>query len=89
MPCLHRAPVTSTDATTWTTVTNPTTDTLDAVAAGSQFVAAGVNGRILTSTDGLTWQAATSGVNVPLFGLAWSGTGYAAVGAAGTNLTSR
>ncbi|HZQ59907.1 MAG TPA: hypothetical protein VFC24_01080 [Casimicrobiaceae bacterium] len=80
--------ITSTDGVTWTVDTDPTTDTLNSVVAGSQFIAAGVNGRILTSPDGVNWSVAASNTTATLFGLAWSGSAYAAVGAAGTNLVS-
>ena len=80
--------LTSPDGVTWSLATNPTTDALDAVAVGSQFVAAGANGRILTSADGATWLPAASGTTATLLGLGSAGTGYVAVGAAGTNLSS-
>lgn len=80
--------LTSTDGTTWSLSANPTTEALNAVVAGSQFVAAGVNGRIITSPDGVTWTIATSNTTATLFGLAWSGSGYVAVGAGGTDLSS-
>ena len=80
--------LTSPDGTTWTAATNPTTETLNAVVVGHQFVAVGVNGRILTSTDGVTWVIATSNTTSTLYSVTWSGTGYLAVGAGGTNLSS-
>ncbi|MEP7209003.1 MAG: hypothetical protein ABI920_18875 [Casimicrobiaceae bacterium] len=80
--------ITSVDGVIWTLATNPTTETLNAVVAGSQFVAAGVNGRILVSADGLTWTPIASGTTATLLGLGSGGIAFAAVGAAGTNLTS-
>jgi hypothetical protein len=51
-------------------------------------VAVGSNGRILNSSDGLTWASVNSGTTAALFGVASSGTSYVAVGANGTNLSS-
>ena len=69
--------------------------TLASVAFGSQFVAVGAGGAIFTSVDGLAWQPADSGTTTDLNAVAFTiltahsiGVGYAAVGNAGTNLTS-
>ncbi len=80
--------ITSTDGVTWTADADPTTESLNAVTAGTQFVAAGANGRILVSADGITWTPVDSGTTQTLLGLGAIGSGYAAVGVAGTNLTS-
>jgi len=67
-----------------------TTNSLWGVAwSGTQFVAVGDNGIILTSTDGITWTSRTSGTTQHLFGgVAWSGTQFVAVGISGIILTS-
>ncbi|MEO5700334.1 MAG: hypothetical protein ABIS17_04420 [Casimicrobiaceae bacterium] len=80
--------IASVDGVTWTAATNPTTESLNAVVAGSQFVAAGVNGRIVVSADGLNWTPVASGTTATLLGLGSGGVAFAAVGVAGTNLTS-
>lgn len=50
------------------------------IYAGGRFVVAGEANRILTSTDGITWTTAYSAGGSNLYGLAWSGTRYLAVG---------
>jgi len=56
--------------------------------AGSQFVAAGANGTILTSSDGKTFQLRSTGTSTALYDVARSGNIFVAVGAGGTILTS-
>ncbi len=57
--------------------------------SGSQFVAVGQNGTILTSPDGITWTQRTSGTSYrTLFGVAWSGSQFVVVGDHGILLTS-
>lgn len=52
---------TSTDAVTWTSVTTGTSSSIVSITYGnSKFVAAGVNGVLLSTTDGTVWQAITS-----------------------------
>lgn len=60
------------------------------VWSGSQFVAVGYAGTIVTSPDGHTWTTQTSGTSNDLSGVAWSGSRseFVAVGKAGTILTS-
>lgn len=66
-----------------------TTNSLSGVAwSGTQFVAVGNSGIILTSPDGITWTSRTSGTTNPLYGVNWSGTQFVAVGGNGTTLTS-
>lgn len=55
---------------------------------GTQFVAVGATGTILTSPDGLAWTPRTSGTTSRLNGLAWSGRRMVAVGTAGIVVTS-
>lgn len=74
----------------WTPRTPPVTSSLaDVVWAGSQFVAVGASGTILTSPDGITWTTRTSGTTSRLNGLTWSGQQIVAVGAGGTILASQ
>jgi hypothetical protein len=66
-----------------------TTNRLNGVVwSGSQFVAVGDSGTILTSSDGATWITRSSGTTDPLEGVVWTGTEYAVVGGSGTFLTS-
>jgi hypothetical protein len=59
-------------------------------SSGTQFVAVGESGTILTSLDGVSWTERTS--NMPggyyIDGITWSGSQYVAVGGAGYTLTS-
>lgn len=88
--------VTSTDGVNWTARPPIAANSLAAVVYGSQFVAVGSGGGIFTSTDGIAWKAAASGttndLNAVVFSASLTATllqvGYAAVGAAGTNLTA-
>jgi len=66
-----------------------TTDWLVAVAASPTLVvAAGDNGAIYTSANGISWKRQTSGVSNDLSGVAAGGGTYVVVGASGTILTS-
>ncbi len=56
--------------------------------SGSLLCAVGDLGTILTSPDGVTWTARTSGTTQILYGVAWSGSLFCAVGGSGTILTS-
>ena len=56
--------------------------------SGTQFAAAGQDGAILTSSDGITWTVRASGTTNDIDGTAWSGNEFADVGANGTILTS-
>jgi hypothetical protein len=80
--------LTSADGLTWTLQAPFSTGTINAVAFSSQFVAVGNGGAIYTSADGITWQARVSGTSNDLTALARTPSGYTAVGAAGTNLSS-
>jgi hypothetical protein len=80
--------VTSTDGLTWTVRAPISANRINAVTFGGQFVAVGNAGTILTSLDGITWVARVSGTANDLTALARTSSGYTAVGAAGTNLTS-
>ena len=88
--------VTSTDGITWTARAPIAASSLAAVTYGSQFVAVGSGGSIFTSVDGINWQPAVSGTTNDLNAVVYSASltatllrvGYAAVGAAGVNLTA-
>jgi photosystem II stability/assembly factor-like uncharacterized protein len=75
---------------TWTQETSGITDDLYAVSNnGSEFVATGANGKIITSSDGgVTWAVATSFTSEPIYGITYGNGTYVAVGAAGTLITS-
>jgi hypothetical protein len=73
----------------WSQQTSGTTNLLSGVAwAGTQFVAVGANGTMLTSPDGVTWSLQASGTASALSGVASSGTNVVMVGANGTIVTS-
>jgi hypothetical protein len=52
-------------------------------SSGSQFIAVGNFGAILTSPDGTTWTPRSSGTSGFLIGATWSGTEFVAVGGNG------
>jgi photosystem II stability/assembly factor-like uncharacterized protein len=73
------------------TLRNPLTqvNNLNSIVwAGTQYVAVGVAGTIVTSPDGVTWTVRQSNTSVTLYGVAWTGSQLVAVGQAGTILTS-
>ena len=82
------SPVTVTGMTVTSRV-HSDTNSLEGVAwSGTQFVAVGSPGIVLTSPDLITWTSRTSGTTNPLHGVTWSGTQFVAVGDSGTILTS-
>lgn len=76
--------LTSDDGLLWTTRASAAENDLSAIAYGGQFVAVGKTGAIATSSDGITWQARVSGTTKDLTAVARTLTGYTAVGAQGT-----
>jgi len=80
--------LTSIDGTTWAALAPPTASDLNAVTFGGQFVAVGKGGAILTSLDGLAWTVRASGTTNELHAVARTVSGYTAVGALGTNVSS-
>lgn len=66
----------------------PETALRDVVGNGQLFVAVGEGGKILTSSDAVSWTARDSSVRQSLAGVAWSGSLFAAVGAGGAIVTS-
>jgi len=72
-----------------TSRTSGTTQNLFGVAwSGTQFVAVGDSGIILTSPNGIAWTTRTSGTTSALRSVVWSGTQFVAVGVSGIILTS-
>lgn len=69
---------TSPDAVTWTEVLLGTpAGALRGIAYdGTRFAAVGAGGSILTSTDGATWVARTSGTAERLDGIVWTGSAF-------------
>lgn len=82
--------VTSTDyGATWTAgVINNGVNNLNAVSYGRQFIVAGSNGALFTSTDGANWTAQAAGTSNDLNAIAHSTTNISVVGASGTNLSA-
>jgi hypothetical protein len=74
---------------TWSKRTSGTVETLSGVTyAGSQFVAVGENGVVLTSPDAISWTSRTSGVTSALRGVSSGNGTILAVGSGGTAITS-
>ena len=77
---LTYAPITVTGMPV-TSQSSGTGDNLNGVAwSGTQFVAVGEGGTILTSPDGVTWTSRSSGTAITLLSVAWSGTKFVATG---------
>lgn len=73
----------------WTAQSSGTTQNLFGAAwSGTQFLAVGAGGTILTSPDGATWTARTSGTGQTLGAAAWCGSQFVVTGSNGTILTS-
>ena len=60
----------------------------EVIWSGTQYVAVGDGGVILTSADGATWTERDSGTAARLYGVAWSGSQFVAVGSHGKMPTS-
>lgn len=73
----------------WTSRTSGTANNLNGIVfGGTQFVAVGAAGTILTSPTGVTWTSRTSGTAEILRAIAYDGTTYVAVGDNGAILSS-
>jgi hypothetical protein len=73
----------------WNAVTSGTTNHLRAIAfGGGRFVAAGDNGTVLTSLNGISWAIQSSGVTNSIYGVAYQSGQFVAVGSAGFIKTS-
>ena len=72
---------TSLTVTDWTARRSGTSNSLWAAAsAGTQFVAVGDQGTILTSPDGTSWTQRDAGTTLPIRAVAWSGSLLVAAG---------
>jgi hypothetical protein len=76
----RRGIATSPDAENWTTQIDPleAPPLLRVIWDGSQFIAGGSTGEILTSADGINWRIRTSGAD--LNNVIWTGSHFYAVG---------
>lgn len=81
---------TSPDAITWTeAVLGETVGALRGVAHdGTRFAAVGAGGSILTSVDGATWVARSSGTAERLDGIVWTGSAFEVISSTGKFLRS-
>jgi hypothetical protein len=89
--CCTDVILTSPDGIVWTPRTSTADLPVAVVSSGSQYLAvggSGVDASMQSSTDGINWKAEATGSQYALFGVAWSGTRYVAVGVNGTILTS-
>jgi hypothetical protein len=88
--CLYTTPRTSIDGVTWTPVAAyPSTQGVrDVIWTGTQYIALGGGGDIVTSPDAVTWTKQTSGTTNALNGFAASPSMMIAVGAGGTIISS-
>jgi hypothetical protein len=64
----------STDAITWTIAVDTGVRFTGVVWTGAQFVAVGISGRVVTSPDGITWTAQTSGIISNIADIGWNGS---------------
>jgi hypothetical protein len=81
----------STDGASWTGATLSPASNLSAIVVpvtNSQFLAVGDAGAVVTSPDGVTWTAKSSGTTASLQGLITAQVQYVAVGTSGVNLNS-
>ena len=78
----------SEDGIEWTVQPQFTTQNLRGLTYGGRFVAVGEDGAIFTSVDGVTWEQRNSSTTADLNSVTRTLTGYTAVGAAGTNVST-
>ena len=60
----------------------------DSTSSTTLYVSVGVNGTILTSSDGTTWTSRTSGTSNNLVGVTYANSTFVVMGGSGTILTS-
>ena len=78
----------SDDGMTWNEAPYGTSDSLDRiVSGGDEFLAVGY-GVVGTSPDGYAWSIGEVPIKSPVYGLAWGGDGYLAVGEDGFIMSS-
>jgi len=80
--------VASGDGLSWTPVASGTEELTAAAWSGHHFAVVGAQGAIATSADGTTWTPRSSPFGYDLWGEAWTGTRWVAVGDVGTVLVS-
>lgn len=78
----------SRDGVTWSLRSSGTPSLRGILWSGSEILAVGAGGTIVTSPDGYRWNAQVSGVGTPLNAAAWSGTEFRVVGDGGVMLVS-
>jgi hypothetical protein len=79
---------TSTDARQWTKVVSPAEVPFGVAWNGAVFVAVGLHGSVLISSNGVGWTSQFTGVGSNLFNVTWNGSTFVAVGSNGTIITS-
>jgi hypothetical protein len=73
----------------WVRRTSTTANTLSVVTYGNKlFVAVGLAGTIVTSSNGVTWTKRSSGTTEPIYGVIYGGDQFVAVGGNGLVATS-
>jgi hypothetical protein len=73
----------------WVRRTSTTVNTLSVVTYGNKlFVAVGLAGTMVTSTNGVTWAKRSSGTTEPIYGVIYGGNQFVAVGGNGLVATS-
>jgi hypothetical protein len=87
-----QAIITSPDGITWKKIGNWSASFRSAATSGKEAVAVGYRvlgkGVIVSTADGASWTERTTGTNKQLFGVAWTGAQFVAVGDSGAILTS-
>jgi hypothetical protein len=78
----------SPDGISWTLVFENSKAFKSIASDGSQFVAVGFSGNIVTSSNGVDWTSRTSGTSQTLYSVVWDGSRFVVVGSWGTILTS-
>src|SRR4051812_9594938 len=83
--CFTQVPAQS----SWTSRSSGTQAGLNSITwTGSQYIAVGNSGTVLSSSNGISWVSRASGVTQALNSVAWNGSQLMAVGDNGVILTS-